>query len=339
MTDTLPAGVTFVSATGGGTVSGNVVTWPAIASLASGASQGFGVTVTAPATGTLLNIAASTSSTADPVPTNNNGSLPAARVTTTVVEQADVVTTKTGPATVNAGQNFNYAVNVANAGPSAAAAVVVTDTLPAGVTFVSATAGGTLSGNVVTWPAIASLAGGASQGYSVTVTAPATGTLLNIAASRSTTADPDPSNNDGSLPASRVTTTVVAQADVATTKTGPATVNAGPELQLHPGGGQQRAERRGDGGGDRYAAGRGDVRQRHRWRHAERQCGDLAGDREPREWRQPGLRRDGDGARHGHACSTSRRARRARRIRCRPTTTARSLARASPRRWWSRLMW
>ena len=132
LTDTLPAGVTFVSATGGGTVSGNVVTWPAIASLASGASQGFSVTVTAPATGTLLNIAASSSSTADPVPANNNGSLPAARVTTTVVEQADVVTTKTGPATVNAGQNFSYAVNVANAGPSAAAAVVVTDTLPAG---------------------------------------------------------------------------------------------------------------------------------------------------------------------------------------------------------------
>ena len=56
MTDTLPAGVTFVSATGGGTLSGNVITWPAIASLANGATQAYGVTVTAPATGTLLNI-------------------------------------------------------------------------------------------------------------------------------------------------------------------------------------------------------------------------------------------------------------------------------------------
>ena len=96
-----------------------------------------------------------------------------------------MATTKTGPATVNAGQSFSYTLAVANNGPSAAATVVVTDTLPAGVTFVSATAGGTLSGNVVTWPAIASLASGASQGYSVTVTAPATGTLLNIAASTS----------------------------------------------------------------------------------------------------------------------------------------------------------
>ena len=82
------------------------------------------------------------------------------------------------------------------------------------------------------------------------MTAPASGTLLNIAASTSTTADPDPANNNGSLPAARVTTTVVAQADVVTTKTGPATVNAGAELQLHPDGGQQRAERGGDGGGD-----------------------------------------------------------------------------------------
>ena len=97
-------------------------------------------------------------------------------MTTTVIEQADVATTKTGPATVNAGQNLTYALTVSNAGPSAAATVVVTDTLPGGRRPSSrATGGGTLSGNVITWPAIASLASGASQGYSVTVTAPATG--------------------------------------------------------------------------------------------------------------------------------------------------------------------
>ena len=226
LTDTLPASVTFVSATGGGTVSGNVVTWPAIASLASGASQAYSVTVAAPAAGTLLDIAASTSATPDPVPANNDGSLPGSRVTTTVIEQADVATTKTGPATVNAAQNFSYALAVTNGGPSAAANVVVMDTLPAGVTFVSATGGGTVSGNVVTWPAIATLASGASQGYTVTVTAPSTGTLLNIAASTSTTGDPNPLNNDGSAPGARVTTTVIEQADVAATKSGPSTVSA-----------------------------------------------------------------------------------------------------------------
>ena len=230
VTDTLPAGVTFVSATGGGSVSGNVVIWPAIASLASGASQGYSVTVTAPATGVLTNILASTSPTADPNPGNNDGSVPASRVVTTIIEVADVVATKTGPATAIAATNFSYAISVQNTGPSVASSVVVADTLPAGVAFVSATGGGTLSGNVVTWPTIASLANGASQAYGVTVTAPATGTLLNIVASTSPTLDSDPTNNNGSSAAARVTTVVQERADVVTTKTGPATVNAATQF-------------------------------------------------------------------------------------------------------------
>ncbi len=42
--------------------------------------------------------------------------------------------------TLNVGQNIVYTVTVANAGPDAATAVVLTDTLPAAVTFVSAVA-------------------------------------------------------------------------------------------------------------------------------------------------------------------------------------------------------
>ncbi len=276
VTDTLPAGVTFVSATGGGTLSGNVVTWPTIASLASGASQGYSVTVTAPATGVLTNIVASTSTTGDPDPSNNNGSAPGARVTTTVIEQADVATTKTGPATVNAGQNFTYALTVSNTGPSAAATVVVTDTLPAGVTFVSATNGGTLSGNVITWPAIASLASGANQAYSVTVTAPATGVLTNILASTSPTADPNPGNNNGSAPASRVTTTIIEVADIVTTQDRSGHGDCRDQLQLR----DRRPERRSvdccQRAGDRHAAGGCHLRLGDGRRHAERECHHLA---------------------------------------------------------------
>ncbi len=230
LTDTLPAGATFVSATGGGTRVGNVVTWPTIASLVSGATQSFTVVVTAPATGTLLNLAASTSATPDPDLTNNNGSDPASRVSTLVVDQANLAVTKTGPATVLAGATYSYTVTASNAGPSAAANVVVTDTLPATVTFVSATLGGTVSGNVVTWPAIPSLANGANQVYTVTVTAPGVGPLLNIAAGTSTTADPVPGNNNGSAAGARVTTAVTLQADVQMTKTGPASVLAGQTI-------------------------------------------------------------------------------------------------------------
>ena len=172
--DTLPATVTFVSATNGGVLgAGNVVTWPAIATLANAATTTRSVTVTSPAIGTLLNIAASTSTSADPVPANNNGSAAGARVTT-VVNTADVVTTKTGPATANGGASITYTLTVRNAGAGTATGIVLVDTLPATVTFVSASAGGTLgAGNVVTWPVIPTLANAATTTRTVTVTAPA----------------------------------------------------------------------------------------------------------------------------------------------------------------------
>src|SRR5439155_108600 len=184
------------------------------------------VTVTAPATGTLINVARADASTADPDSTNNNGSDPANRVTTVVDERADLSVTKTGPATVNAAQNLTYTITVTNNGPSDAATVVVRDTLPAGVTFVSASNGGTLAGGVVSWPAVATLTNGATLSRTVTVTAPTTGTLLNVARADAATADPDSTNNNGSAPASRVTTVVGEPADLTVTKPGPATVNA-----------------------------------------------------------------------------------------------------------------
>ena len=52
---------------------------------------------------------------------------------------ADLSIVKSGPATVVAGGSVSYSLVVANNGPSDAANLSVTDTLPAGVTFVSAT--------------------------------------------------------------------------------------------------------------------------------------------------------------------------------------------------------
>ena len=70
-----------------------------------------------------------------------------------------------------------------NAGPVNAVGVVVTDTLPAGLTFVSATGGGTAAGNVVTWPTIANMANGVVQNFTVTVAVPLAGSFTNIVAS------------------------------------------------------------------------------------------------------------------------------------------------------------
>src|SRR5439155_1598608 len=157
----------------GGTVASGVVTWPAVPSLAKGDSLSRTVTVTAPTTGSLLNVARADAATDDPDSTNNNGSDPTNRVTTTITELADLALAKTGPGAVNAAQNLTYTITVTNNGPSDASAVVVRDTLPAGVSFVSASDAGAEAGGVVAWPAVATLANGASLSRTVTVTAPA----------------------------------------------------------------------------------------------------------------------------------------------------------------------
>jgi uncharacterized repeat protein (TIGR01451 family) len=75
------------------------------------------------------------SATADPNTANNSGS-----ATVTVDPRADVTVTKNGtPNPVAAGQNLTYVVAAVNNGPSAAANVTISDELPVGVLFVSAT--------------------------------------------------------------------------------------------------------------------------------------------------------------------------------------------------------
>ena len=71
VTDTLPAGAVFVAASDGGTVAGSVVTWPAIATLASGTNRTLSVTIRYPAGGSYQNIAAVTSGSPDPDMSNN----------------------------------------------------------------------------------------------------------------------------------------------------------------------------------------------------------------------------------------------------------------------------
>jgi len=203
-----------------------VVTWPTIASLANGAIASHTVTVTAPTTGTLVKRGLGHHLHPDPVAGNSDGSDPSSRVTTTVTEIADLSVVKSGPATVVAATNLGYTVTVTNTARPLPRTSSSPTRLPSSSTFVSASAGGTETDGLVTWPAIASLANGANASYTVTVTAPASGTLENVAAASSPTTDPAPGNNDGSDPGSRVSTTVDTRADIAVTKTGPAGVNA-----------------------------------------------------------------------------------------------------------------
>src|SRR5690606_37796040 len=121
-------------------------------------------TIPPTASGSLTNRATVTATSADPTPANNS-----AQATTTVIASADLAVATTGPASAPAGTEVTLAVTVTNAGPSPAANVVVTDTLPAGLTFVSATGGASHSGGVVTWSAATLAPGGAGASYDLVV--------------------------------------------------------------------------------------------------------------------------------------------------------------------------
>jgi hypothetical protein len=88
----------------------------------------------------------------------------------------DVAAALAAPGAVVPGESFDYQVEVAATGGSAQA-VEAALTLPAGVTVVAISGGGSEAGGVVTWPAVATLAAGAAINETVTVSAPQIGPL------------------------------------------------------------------------------------------------------------------------------------------------------------------
>src|SRR5205814_7227057 len=143
VTDALPATVTFVNASGNGVNNGGIVNW-SLGNLASGQVSNLTVTVTAPASGSLSNSASVSSPTVDSNSTNNV----TPPVITAVSPVADVSIGKLAPASVSATSNLTYTISVTNFGPSIASSVVVTDALPATVTFVNASGNGVNNGGI-----------------------------------------------------------------------------------------------------------------------------------------------------------------------------------------------
>ena len=265
VTDSLPVTVTFVSASGGGINNSGVVNW-SLGILTNGQTSNVTVTVTAPASGSLSNVATVSTPTGDPNLTNNL----TPPVITTVTPVADVAIGKTGPANVLAASNLVYTISVTNFGPSSASAVVVTDSLPVTVTFVSASGGGINNSGVVNW-SLGILTNGQTSNVTVTVTAPASGSLSNVATVSTPTGDPNLTNNL----TPPVITTVTPVADVAIGKTGPAQCPGRQQPGLHDLGNQLRSLQRQRRGGHRQSASHRHLCQRlGRW-HQQQRCGQL----------------------------------------------------------------
>src|SRR5205823_2419108 len=152
----------------------------------------------------------------DPTPGNNTGT-----DTDTITRSADLAATKDdGVASVVAGTNTTYTVTVKNNGPSSVTGATVSDPLPAGLTFISGSAGVSYNAgtNTVSYTTgtLAPLTG--TESFTVTV-----GVAANFAASTLTNtpslhdalpiSDPTPGNNTGTD-----TDTITRSADLAATK-------------------------------------------------------------------------------------------------------------------------
>ena len=91
------------------------------------------------------------------------------------------------------GTDFNYFIGVINYGPSTANNVLVSDTLPPGVTLITPQPTST-SGSTVTWN-LGTLASGATTNLTLTVQPNSLGTITNYAIASSDAAEPNPADN------------------------------------------------------------------------------------------------------------------------------------------------
>ncbi|HEY0157135.1 MAG TPA: IPTL-CTERM sorting domain-containing protein [Thermoanaerobaculia bacterium] len=183
VTDT-PANMTITGVSG----SGCAALPCTIPSIAMGANATINVTATVNAAGAFSNTATATATEPDPDVddnTDDDGDIAGPSADVSLVKTLITV----GPFSI--GQSIQYTLVVANAGPSAATNIQVTDT-PTNLTITGVSG----SGCAALPCTIASLAMGASTTITVTATIDAAGAFDNVAAATATEPDPDGEDND-----------------------------------------------------------------------------------------------------------------------------------------------
>ena len=208
VTDLLPAGLTFVSASSGAYTSGTGV-W-IVGNVANGGSSTLTITATVTGTSAVINTATKSAEVEpDPVAGNNSASV------TVTGQSADIAITKTvSNPTPNVGSQVTFTVTAKNNGPSTATGVQVTDLLPGSLTFVTSTPGSpAYSAGTGLWN-VGTLANGASATLTITATVTTTAATTNTATkTHEDQVDPVAGNDTASA-------TVTGQsADIGVTKT------------------------------------------------------------------------------------------------------------------------
>lgn len=222
VTDTLPTGLTLVSGVGTGwncAAAGQTVTCTNTAALIAGASSTITLTVAVdPAAGpTITDSATVAGSVPDPNAANDTATDVVSLVTSA---SADLALTMLHGASFVPGQFGIYTATVINNGPSQASAPIkITDTLPAGLSFLTGSGTGwscLAVGQTVTCTNTQPISAGTTStvGINVGVSSTAPSSVTNTATVTGVEADPNPANNTATDP-----TTVTALADLALSAT------------------------------------------------------------------------------------------------------------------------
>ncbi|MDA0244988.1 MAG: S8 family serine peptidase [Chloroflexi bacterium] len=148
LTDTLPAGTSFVTATLPYTLTGDVVTWH-WPTLADGGYEMVQLVVSSAVSQTVVNSDYG-------VQSDEVGLVTGAAVQTVVTDwptPASFQISKTAPAQVLSGEPITYTLTITYLYPTGdpTSNVWLTDTLPAGTTFITATMPYSMAGDVVSW--------------------------------------------------------------------------------------------------------------------------------------------------------------------------------------------
>jgi uncharacterized repeat protein (TIGR01451 family)/fimbrial isopeptide formation D2 family protein len=201
VTDSLPVGLAFVGATPStGSFNQTSGAW-IIGALANGASATLTITATVTKPGAITNTATVTASDqTDPDISNNSSS---ATLNPPAGGVADIQVRKTvSNAAPNTGDTITYTIAVKNAGPDNATGVAITDALPAGLTFVSATPSqGAYNSASGVWT-IGNIANGntVTLAIAATVDGSVPGPIVNIAKKTAENqTDPDPTNDSSGV--------------------------------------------------------------------------------------------------------------------------------------------
>ena len=193
----LPATVNFVSASPGYSLGAGTVTFSNLGNLVKDASLTLNVVVQPYVVGPITNIVNLSSATTDPNLADNT----VADVATVVPPSADLALgIVDAPDPVVLGSSLVYSLTVSNFGPATAINVKLTNTLPAGVTFVSASPSGyLLIGNTVVFTNLGNIGSGAQAGASITVQPTVSGEITDTATVSSIVTDSLKANNTASV--------------------------------------------------------------------------------------------------------------------------------------------